>query len=135
MAITLVFEIEKIIAHAERQIDQIRRRVILGEKIPHAEKVFSLFEEHTELISKRKAGVPIELGLKVCVLENQYGFILHHLVMENETYCHVAQVAVSMVEGGRGEFSFLTACSFDKRFQLVQQGEPSSFGVRLAYHF
>jgi len=74
MAITLVFEIEKIIAHAERQIDQIRRRVILGEKIPHAEKVFSLFEEHTELISKRKAGVPIELGLKAWLKEAEENF-------------------------------------------------------------
>ena len=35
------------IAHAERQIDQIRRRVIEGETIPHHEKVFSIFEEHT----------------------------------------------------------------------------------------
>lgn len=41
-AIALVFAIEKFIAHAERQIDQIRRRVILGEKIPHSEKVFSI---------------------------------------------------------------------------------------------
>ena len=38
--------------HAERQIDQIRRRVLGGEKIPHSEKIFSIFEEHTEWISK-----------------------------------------------------------------------------------
>ena len=40
--------------HADRQIDQIKRRVIEGEKIPHAEKVFSLFQPHTEWISKGK---------------------------------------------------------------------------------
>ncbi|MBE9592177.1 MAG: ISNCY family transposase, partial [Proteobacteria bacterium] len=60
-------EIEKYIAHAERQIDQIRRRVVEGETIPHHEKVFSIFEEHTEWIVKGKAGVSQELGLKVCV--------------------------------------------------------------------
>jgi hypothetical protein len=60
-------EIKKYITHGERQIDQIRRRVIEGETIPHDEKVFSLFEEHTEWISKGKAGVLQELGLKVCV--------------------------------------------------------------------
>ncbi len=49
-------------AHAERQIDQIRRRVLAGEKIPHNEKVFSIFEPHTEWISKGKAGVPVELA-------------------------------------------------------------------------
>ena len=113
MTIALISEIEKFIAHAERQIDQTRRRVILGEKIPHAEKVFSLFEEHTEWISKGKAGVPVELGLRVCVLEDQYGFILHHCVMENETD---DQVAVPMVEESKEKFSSLTACSFDKGF-------------------
>ena len=33
--------VEEYIVHAERQIDQIRRRVVLDEKIPHEEKVFS----------------------------------------------------------------------------------------------
>ncbi len=113
VVIALVFAIENFIAHAERQIDQIHRRVILGEKIPHAEKVFSIFEEHTEWISKGKAGVPVELGLKVCVLEDQYGFILHHRVMEHETD---EQIAIPMVEESRKKFSSLTACSFDKGF-------------------
>jgi len=113
MAIALIFTIENFIAHAERQIDQVNRRVILGEKIPHAEKVFSIFEEHTEWISKGKAGVPVELGLKVCVLEDQYGFILHHRVMEQETD---DKVAVSMVTETKERFTTLTACSFDKGF-------------------
>lgn len=41
-------------AHAERQIDQIRRRVVKDEKIPQREKGLSLFEKHTERISKGK---------------------------------------------------------------------------------
>ena len=73
------------IAHAERQIEQIRRRVLRGERIPHHEKVFSIFQPHTEWISKGKAGVPVELGLRVAVSEDQYGFILHHHVMEKIT--------------------------------------------------
>ena len=79
--------------HAIRQIDQTKRRVILGEVIPHAEKVFSIFEPHTEWISKGKAGVPVELGVKVCILEDQYQFILHHQVMQQRTD---DQVTVSM---------------------------------------
>ena len=112
-AIVLVFMIEDFMKHADRQIDQIHRRVILGEKIPHAEKVFSIFEEHTEWISKGKAGVPVELGLKVCILEDQYGFILHHRVMEHETD---DQVAIPMVEQTKKNFPDLNACSFDKGF-------------------
>ncbi len=108
-----VLEIENYIAHAKRQIDQIRRRAILGETIPHDEKVFSIFEPHTEWISKGKAGVPVELGLKVCVLEDQYGFILHHRVMQDETD---DQVAVLMIEQTKEHFPYLTSCSFDKGF-------------------
>ena len=78
-------EIEGFMQHAIRQIDQTRRRVMLGETIPHAEKVFSIFEPHTEWISKGKAGVPVELGVKVCILEDQHQFILHHQVMQKTT--------------------------------------------------
>jgi IS5 family transposase len=78
-------EIERFVGHARRQLDQVRRRVILGETIPHEEKVFSLFEPHTEWISKGKAGVTLELGWRVAVLEDQFGFILHPRVMVRET--------------------------------------------------
>ncbi len=105
--------IEYFIAHGQRQMDQIRRRVIHGETIAHSEKVFSLFEPHTEWISKGKAGVAQELGLKVCVLEDQFGYILHHHVMENQTD---NQVAVSMVAAAKKKYDSLACCSFDKGF-------------------
>ena len=110
-------EIEGFMRHAKRQIDQTRRRVILGETIPHSEKVFSIFEPHTEWISKGKAGVPVELGLKVCVLEDQHRFILHHQVMEQKTD---DQVAVSMVAEARKRFAKLNVCSFDKGFHSTE---------------
>ena len=106
-------EIEGYMRHAARQIDQTKRRVILGQTIPHGEKVFSIFEPHTEWISKGKAGVPVELGVKVCILEDQHRFILHHQVMENKTD---DQVTVSMVEETKKRFPDLVACSFDKGF-------------------
>ena len=75
-------DLDGYLTHAERQIDQVRRRVLHGETIPHAEKVFSIFQPHTVWISKGKASVPVELGLKVCVVEDQHRLILHHRVME-----------------------------------------------------
>ena len=108
-----IMEIQNYIKHAERQINQIYRRVIKGEKIPHSEKVFSIFQEHTEWISKGKAGVPVELGLKVCVLEDQHGFILKHMVMQKQTD---DQVAVPMVGQTLEIFPELNSCSFDKGF-------------------
>jgi hypothetical protein len=105
--------IEHYIAHAERQIEQIHRRLIEGETIAHHEKVFSIFEEHTEWLCKGKAGVPQELGLSVCVLEDQHGFILHHQVMENQKD---VDVAVAMVAAAKEKFAALTVCSFDRGF-------------------
>jgi IS5 family transposase len=106
-------EIQRFMAHAKRQISQIERRVINGEVIPHDEKVFSIFQEHTEWISKGKAGVPVELGLRVCVLEDQFGFILHHCVMQKQTD---DKIAVTMVSETQERFTGLRGCSFDKGF-------------------
>lgn len=112
--------IESFLAHADRQIDQIRRRVLEGETIAHHEKVFSIFEEHTAWISKGKAGVPQELGLSVCILEDQYGFILHHHVMEKEKD---VDIAVMMVSETKRRYAALSRCSFDKGFYSLKNKE------------
>ena len=106
-------ELEGYLIHADRQIDQIRRRVLQGETIPHDEKVFSLFQPHTEWISKGKAGVPVELGLRVCVVEDAHRFILHHQVMEKTTD---DQIALSIVKQTQSRFPTLNAMSMDKGF-------------------
>jgi hypothetical protein len=109
----LLAELEGYLIHAERQIDQIHRRVFQGEIIPHEEKVFSIFQPHTDWISKGKAGVPVELGLRVCVVEDQYRFILHHQAMEKTTD---DQIAVSIVNEAQARFPSLKAASMDKGF-------------------
>lgn len=109
----LIEQIRHFMAHASRQISQIDRRVLREEMIPHSEKCFSIFEPHTEWVSKGKAGVPVELGLKVCVVEDHYQFILHHRVMEKQTD---DQVAISMVKEAQQRFKNLKIMSFDKGF-------------------
>jgi hypothetical protein len=111
------------ITHANRQIEQVDRRVLKGEVIPHPEKVFSLFEPHTEWVVKGKAGVPVELGLRVCIMEDQYQFILHHRVMEKETD---DIVATTIVKEGKQRFADLNACSFDKGFHSPKNQEELS---------
>ncbi len=106
-------EIRRFIAHAERQINQIRRRVIDGETIPHHEKVFSVFEEHTKWICKGKAGVPHELGLNICIVKDQFGFILHHRVMEDESD---VLIAVPIIKETKERFENFNSCTFDKGF-------------------
>ena len=57
--------------------------------------------------------MPQELGLKVCILEDQYGFILHHHVMEHQTD---DRVAIPTVEASKKKLPGLNSCSFDKGF-------------------
>lgn len=109
----MLADLDAYLAHAERQIDQIRRRVLQGETIPHSEKVFSIFQPHTEWISKGKAGVPVEQGLRVAIVEDQHRFILHHQVMVKTTD---DQIAVALVEQTQTRFPAAKAMSFDKGF-------------------
>ena len=105
--------IEGFLSHARRQIDQSERRLVRGETIPHEEKVFSIFEPHTRWISKGKAGCPVELGVPVCIVEDQYGLILHHEVMWEGSD---VDYAVPMVESAQERFPALRAVSFDRGF-------------------
>ena len=49
----------------EQGIVQATRRVLEGEQVPTAEKILSLFEEHTQIITRQKIGKPREFGRKV----------------------------------------------------------------------
>jgi IS5 family transposase len=109
----MIAEIKMFVDFAKLQNEQMFRRVILGEKIPNNEKIFSVFEEYTEWISKGKAGVRVEFGVKVCILEDQYGFILHHRIMHNETD---SGIAVDFIKDSQERFPALRMCSFDKGF-------------------
>ena len=105
--------IEGLIAHARRQMDQVERRLLLGESIPHEEKVFSLFEPHTLWVSKGKAGTPFELGVPVALIEDQHRFILHHEVLWDGSD---VKAAVPLVVAAQERFPDLRVCSFDRNF-------------------
>jgi len=104
---------EEFIVHANRQIDQINRRIILKQVIPHSEKVFSLFNPFTEWISKGKAGVPVELGLRVSISSDQNSFILTHKTMEQE---QDVDVAIPMITKVKKHFDNVHSASFDRGY-------------------
>ncbi len=70
--------------HSElvRHLDLVERRCLQGETIPHAEKVFSLFEPHTEWIAKGKLFPPVELGHRLLVATDQHELIVDYKVLE-----------------------------------------------------
>jgi IS5 family transposase len=58
-----------------------RRRVLEGETVPNEEKLFSVFETHTQLYKRGKAAEPVQFGRRVMVFEDGAGFITHcHLL-------------------------------------------------------
>jgi len=55
-------------------LSQTRRRLFAGESVPAAEKVVSIFEEHTDVI--RKGGRDTEYGHKICIAAGSSTLIL-----------------------------------------------------------
>lgn len=82
LVMSVVSDLSHYVPIVERIIDQAERRVIGGETVPSTEKVYSLFEEHTELIVRGKARSPVEFGHKVLVAQTAEKFIHHY-----EAYC------------------------------------------------
>ena len=79
-----VAAIERYLPTEKKIINQAERRVLNGEQVPSAEKVYSLFEAHTELIKRGKAGKPIEFGHKVLLVETGEKFIIHYETMPKQ---------------------------------------------------
>jgi hypothetical protein len=71
--------------YLDKFIDHLDRRVLKGEKIPHEEKVFSIFEEYTEWIKKGKMHPNVELGKKAAITSDQFNLIVDYRVMEEQS--------------------------------------------------
>jgi IS5 family transposase len=105
------------------KVEQVARRIILKEVIPHSEKVFSLFNPFTEWVSKGKAGVPVELGLKVSIATDQHGFILTHKTMEQE---QDVDVAIPIIIKAKEHFTNIYSASFDRGYYSPSNQEELS---------
>ena len=64
----------------QRIIDQSQRRVFNGEKVPAQEKIFSLFEDHTDIVIK--GARDIEYGHKLNLSSGKSGLILDVVIEE-----------------------------------------------------
>jgi IS5 family transposase len=77
-------ELRHYLSIIEKIISQAESRVLFGEQVPSAEKIYSLFEEHTELIKRGKARKLIEFGHKVLLAETREKFIIHYETMPKQ---------------------------------------------------
>lgn len=111
--------LQAFIARTERVMDTARRRVLAGEAVPNSEKLFSVFEPHTQLYKRGKVGEPIQFGRLLLVYEDAVGFITHfHLLSRDQTDKDVVVAQTQIVQrrlGGR-----IRRASFDRGFHSPQ---------------
>ena len=107
--------LQAFIARTERVMDTARRRVLLGETVPNSDKLFSMFEPHTQLYKRGKAGDPVQFGRQVLVFEDAAGFIVHRCLMPRDR-CD-SQVAVEETKIVQKRFdNRVQRLSFDRGF-------------------
>jgi IS5 family transposase len=84
MVIILVMELKRYAEFVKKFSAQIERRLLKEEAIPADEKMYSIFEEHTEWISKGKLNKKVELGHLLLITTDQYHFIVDYKIMEKQ---------------------------------------------------
>ena len=120
----------------DRVIDQSRRRVLEQEQVPNEEKIYSIFETHTDLIKRGKVQKPIEFGHKIFLAESARGLITQYRVLEGNPSDHLHVTpslkrhketfgfAPAWYSSDRGFFSHenIKACQGVKLVCIPQQG-------------
>jgi len=84
MAEVIVEDISRYRDLGQRVIDQASRRVLHGTQVPNQEKIFSIFEPHTELLKRGKAGKQIEFGHMIQIQQVQEKFITDYEVFDEK---------------------------------------------------
>jgi IS5 family transposase len=77
-------ELETFLQRTRQVCGTARRRVLCGETIPNREKLFSIFETHTQLYKRGKAGQPMQFGRLVLIYEDGAGFITHYHILPRD---------------------------------------------------
>jgi IS5 family transposase len=106
----------------EKVCGTARRRVLLGESVPNEEKIFSIFEPHTELIKRGKQPNPIQYGHNVLVIEDAAGFICHYAVVANGVLDQDV-VIPAMTELQERVGGKIKRASFDRAFHTPENQE------------
>jgi hypothetical protein len=113
--LSIIILLEHYKKYVTKFTDQIERRLLKGEVIPAEEKVYSIFEEHTEWITKGKLNRKVELGHLVLITTDQHQFIVDYKIMEKQKDAkQVSDLCDRIKKNFAG--SKLQSHSFDKGF-------------------
>ena len=106
----------------DKHLDLVARRLLHEETIPPHEKVFSLFEPHTEWIQKGKQRPHVELGHKLLLATDQHQMIQDYAVLMGQAEVDQSIPVADRLLGRYGAGS-LASLSFDKGFTRAQDRE------------
>lgn len=103
------------IARTERVQETAHRRVFKGETVPNSEKLFSIYEPHTQLYKRGKAGEPVQFGRQVLIFEDAVGFITHYFLLprdqgDKDVVVEQTRIVQERLQGG------IQRASFDRGF-------------------
>jgi hypothetical protein len=110
------------VALTEAVCDTARRRVLDGETVANADKVFSVFEPHTELIIRGKQPQDIQFGHSTLVIEDAAGFVIDYQVLADGVLDQDVVVPVM----GKLQKRFggkIQSASFDRAFHTPENQE------------
>jgi len=121
-ALALDKELETFLKRTRQVCGTARRRVLCGETIPNHEKLFSIFETHTQLYKRGKAGQPMQFGRLVLICEDGAGFITHYYLLPRDKSDRDVVVKQTR-EAQKRHQGRIARASFDRGFHSPENQE------------
>ena len=112
----------------DKHLNLVERRLLREETIPSPEKVFSLFEPHTEWIQKGKQRPNVELGHRLLIATDQHQLIQDYDVPVGEAEVDQSVPVTDRLLGRYGAGA-LASLSFDKGFTRTEDRDLLSLYV------
>ena len=110
--VIIFMELERFMELLHKHIDLLERRIIKEEEIPHGEKMFSIFEQYTEWVTKGKMRPNVELGKRVAITTDQFNLIVDYDIMDHMSDSEIVPELAGRIFSGYKVKSW----SFDKGF-------------------
>ena len=134
----VALELKAYLPSMRKIVATARRAQLEGETVPASERVFSLFEPHTELIKRGKRQKPVEFGHKVLLCESPEKFITDYEVYEKQQAdCNLTESVIERHEKLFGTKPEVLAadkgfCPAKEKFeQLAQQVDTLAIPRRM----
>ena len=108
-----------------KHIDLLERRLLKGEKIPHEEKLFSIFQPFVEMIKKGKSRPNVEIGKKIAITTDQNNLILDWQIAERESD---NKILIPIMDRLLNKYK-IESVSFDKGFSSKEDKELLSLYI------